>query len=539
MSGRRRKGSSILAAVLSAALMAACGSTVPLSEQRALTYGAGPAQGSSANQAAMGNGATGSGGAVGVPGATSGGSAGGLQGTDAASGSPGGTSAAGGVTSGSSGGGQTTSGPATTTAASGPAASGSQAEDGPGVTATTINVGAAYDPNVGAADSAIGASGASPGNVADETNAMVAYINSHGGVDHRKLKMVYYQYNSETDSSTQVQQGSCSDWTQDNKTFIVESGQPIWDQCAASEGAVGLYQTFLAETGPVMQQYPDDIDQDGFTIDRGDKVTIEGLAKQGYFSSGAKVGIATWDESDYHYGITDGVDPALNALGIHNVPVEYITVPESYGDLGSTSSSVASAVLKFRSEGIDHVILLDGPAGINSAGILVLEWMQQANSQEYYPKYGENSTSGFTGLAGDLPEKEMVGSVGVAWLPAEDLSTSDYDALPQSANQKTCTQVMSAAGESPQSSNQQAVEFGICDQFFFLQEVLSKVTGPLNERSALAAIDNVGSSFDDLTTFGTYLSASQHDGAQLVRNIAFVPSCTCYRYTSQPYNPAS
>jgi hypothetical protein len=519
-------------------LLAGCGSTVPLAEQRALSGGGSGGLGVSGGAVSSGLGGTGSAATA----AAGSGTAGGI-GASAGGGASGATLGAGGAGSGGAagGGGGATQGGTTGGGGTGPTAGGggggSAAGDGPGVTATTINVGELYDTDAAAEDAAIGAAGANPGNVQSEVDAVVAYVNSHGGVDHRKVNVVWYTYGGETQSSTQIQQGSCAAWTQDNKTFVFSTGEPIWDQCAAQEGAVGLYQTFLDETTPTLQQYPEDIDQTGFTIDRGDRITIEGLAKQGYFSPGAKVGVVTWDESDYQYGITAGVDPALAAIGIHNVPVEYITVPTSYSDLGATSSSVANAVLKFRSEGIDHVILLDGPAGVNQSGVLVLEWEQQANSQFYYPKYGLNSTSGFTALASDLPQKEMAGSEGVGWLPSEDLSSADYAALPENNGQKTCLQIMSASGNTPSGNNAEAVAFSICDEFFFLQYAFGKVDGPLNQQSALAAIDSVGSSFPDLLTFGTYYSASQHDAAQLVRNIAFVASCDCYRYTSAAYNP--
>lgn len=521
----------LLASVTVAVLGAGCGTTVPLSQR------SGPSAGVQSSGAGLSG--AGSGTASGSP-ASAGGGPGSLGGTGSGSAPGGGTGSAsgvgsGGASGGASGGGAGGSGNQNSVTL-GPGVS--QPGDGPGVTSTTINVGGYYDPNLNTADAALGAGGASPGNYQDETNAAVAYINAHGGVDHRKINMIWQRVNAETDSSAQLQQETCSDWTQDHKSFIFNTGLPIWDQCAASEGALGIAGGYLvAETTPILQQYPMDIDLDGFTIDRGDRITIEGLAREGYFSTGARVGVATWDDSNFHYGITAGVDPALAAIGLHNVPVEYITVPQSYSDLGATSSSVAGAVLKFRSEGIDHVILLDGGAGINSAGILVLEWMNQANSQRYYPKYGLNSTSGFTGLASDYPEQEMVGSEGVGWSPSLDLSTADYDALPQSTEQKECVKAMAAAGQAPQSTNQEALELGFCNEFFFLQYAFSRMTGPLNQRTALEAIDSVGSSFADLTTFGVTYTASQHDGATLVRNVAFVQSCTCYRYTSSPYNP--
>jgi hypothetical protein len=405
------------------------------------------------------------------------------------------------------------------------------------VTATTINVGGIYYPDAAAADSALGAANSNPGDVQAETNAMVAYINAHGGVAHRKVVMVWHT-GSTADPAAQTMQNACSTWTQDHKSFIIPAGaNPILDQCVDKAGIVGIGENFVEETTPALRQSPSVVVLDGFSIDRSERITVEGLAQQGYFTKGAKVGIVTWDESDYRYAVSAAALPALSRLGITNVAQSYVAVPQSYSDLGATSSSVASAVLQFHSQGIDHVMLFDGPAGINSDGVLVLEWMQQANSQRYYPKYGLNTTSGFSSLASDYPQQELVGSVGVGWFPSSDLSTADYNALPQSANEKTCTKVMSDAGQAPSNPNQEGVEFGICDEFFFLQQAFAGIPGPLNQQDAMAAIDRLGTSFEDLTTIGTNFSASQHDGANLVRNMSFDSSCDCYKYTSGAYNP--
>ena len=60
---------------------------------------------------------------------------------------------------------------------------------------------------------------------------------------------------------------------------------------------------------------------------------------------------------------------------------------------GDTSSAISSAVTKFRAEGIDHVIVQDGPAGVFGDTGLTLEWMNQAKSQRWYPRYGQNASN--------------------------------------------------------------------------------------------------------------------------------------------------
>jgi len=493
-------------------LVAACGSTVENSGSGQLTTnGQGlTAPGNSASSA---------------PGTVNGGLPGGAAGAAGTNG----------ANSSNAGTGQQTAGQTSTGSTTG--AGVVEPGDGPGVTSTTINIAAAYDPDAAAADSALGAANANPGDTKAEETAVINYINSHGGVAHRKLNPIWFKASVSQDANTTYEQG-CQDWTQDHKVFVLSGGSPILDQCTANAHAIGVAAgAIVLETTAQDRKYPADINLTSFTIDHSMLVTINGLARQGYFSKGAKVGVVTWDDPYYHYGISTGANPALARAGLKNVPVQYIAVPQSAGDLGATSAAAGNAVLKFRAMGIDHVILFDGPAGINNSGVLVLEWMQQANSQQYYPKYGLNSTSAFNALASDLPQKELIGSVGVDWTPPLSETQQEWNSAPIPGMGRLCLKIMKDAGQQQSAANAQAIQLAICDEMFFLKQVLDPITGPLNQQTALAAMNATGTRFTSSITFGVDLTASRHDAADLVRNMAFQTSCSCFRYTSNPYNP--
>jgi hypothetical protein len=414
-------------------------------------------------------------------------------------------------------------------------AAGAPGSNGPGVTASTINFGLEYV-NETAQDASIGAS-YNPGDLRAEEQAVIDYVNAHGGIAHRKINPIWFLASANQDVNTTVQQ-ACADWTQDHHAFIIGLGGAQMDQCTAKAGAIELIGgAITAETTAANAQFPADINLTGTTTDRAMRYTVEGLAGQGYFSPGAKVGVVTWDANDYHYSVTNAAIPALAAVGIHDPPVEYVAVPNSYGDLGATSAAVGSAVLRFHQLGVDHVILFDGPAGINASGILVLEWMTVSQVDGYHPRYGLNSTSGFSSLASSYPAQQMVGSVGVSWLPWADTNTAQYGLSHLSPTGKLCTQIEDKAGQHATSNTQVWVQMVFCDKYFFLQQALAKVTGPLNQQTALAAIDAIGSGYPALSTFGIDIAATRHDGADKVANMAFVASCTCYEYSSTPYAP--
>ena len=510
----RRRALRAVTAVLVIMTAAACGSTVQVDK-----LGAGNNAGAGGSQSLS----------IASPGAASPGTV--------ASTAPGGSGVPGATGPGTMAGGSYAGGSGAATSGNAAAPSGNQAGDGPGVTATTINFGAAYDPDAAAADSAIGAAGANPGDIKAETEAVVKYVNDHGGVAHRKLNPIWYKQ-SVYDSTSTTFQGECSTWTQDNKVLFMEAGFPILDQCAANAHAVALDAARLVEeTTPQNRKYPNVINTTSFNIDHSMAATVNGLAKQGYFSKGAKVGLVTWDDPYYHYGITAGANPALARLGLKNVPVQYVAVPQSYGDLGATSSSAGSAVLKFSTTGIDHVIVFDGPAGVASGAILWIEWSRNADSQQYYPRHGLNSTSGFNALASDIPQKEMENSVGVGWFPSLEQTADDWAKNPLPPQAKLCLQIMKDAGQQQSGANAQAIQYGICDTVFLMKEVLDPLRGPLNQQTVLAALNAVGTRHTSLLTFGVNITSEKHDAAYLVRNMAYQDGCQCYRYTSQAYNP--
>jgi hypothetical protein len=511
---RNRLG--LAAGALVVLLSAGCGSTV------AGGGAVSPANGLGVPAAAGAGATAGSSGSAGAPGATSGLSAPSGIGSSATAG----------------GGAHTQPGAPTSTGSTAPVAG--TAVSAPGITGTTIYIGASYVADAAAADSALGTTGLNPGNTQDEANVLIRYMNNHGGIAHRKIVPIWFEGSATQNVQNEYQQ-ACSKWTQDNKTFAfglgdLAGGNPLFDQCAANAHAFNMTTGGVAlEDRPTLQRFGTDIDLTELSDDDAMRDTIAGLSRQSYFSGGAKVGIATWDQPDFAYGVKHVALPMLARLGVNNVPVQYVAVPQSEGDLSATSASINNAVLKFRTMGIDHVLLFDGTAGINGAGTLVLLWMNDAQSQHYNPRYGLNSTSGLSTLAPDLPAQQMAGSLAVGWIPVLDETQHDYPASKYPAAGKACLRIMAAGGEKPTTVNQTGSELGICDWLFFLKQVLDPIAGTVTVSNAMASINGVGRSFSSGAVFGVDVTGSRHDGVSTARNAAFVGSCTCYRYTSAAY----
>ena len=86
------------------------------------------------------------------------------------------------------------------------------------------------------------------------------------------------------------------------------------------------------------------------------------------------------------------------------------------------------------------------------------------------------------------------------------------------------------------STNAQGTALGSCEELWFLQAVVARMgSAPLTVGDFMSGVNALGYSFASPSAYGVHLSASQHDGIAALRNMRFLDSCTCYRYSTKPY----
>ena len=514
---------SVLAGIVVLVLVGtACGSTVPRpSAQQAGAPGGGLSVPSgSTTQTGSGDKGVGGAGAVGPGGGGAAISGGGPSGT--------------GTTGGGSGGGP--SGTGSGSAQPAPA-------NVPGVTPTTIYVGARYTKNQGAANSIIGAGGAGGSDERSDYKAVIDDINAHGGIGGRKVVPVYASVDATSNTPAEQQrQADCAQWTQDNKVFVIfAGGNDIDEECAKRAGSLGLYGslsggTTLPET---FQQYPDYVEIVGMNLVRMGQTTVNGLASQGYFGKGARIGLMTWDDPAYKEAMQKGYIATLARHGLAPAtdPV-YLTPPQTVQDMSNMSAQVNAAVLKFSQLGIDHVMMLDGATGgICGVGCMGFMFMRRAQSQQYFPRYGfnDNNVPAAGYAAGFYPAEELKNSVAVGW----DDFDKTYDAgWHVNQTREQCYALMRKKGVDMSNINAQIAALTACDELWFLRDAVNKLgNAPLTPANIVAAVNTFGTSYPSTQTYGTAFSSSKHDGINLVRNYHWVDSCKCFRYTSGAYRP--
>jgi predicted small secreted protein len=412
---------------------------------------------------------------------------------------------------------------------------------GPGVTATTISLGLGYCSDCQSGNAALGASDTGSGQ--DERyyfNAVIDDVNRHGGVLGRQLKPVYAEIKSTSSQPIDEQlQAACATWTQDHKVFALESQDAVGWTCAQKAGAIAIGGG--TATGPLYQQYLHMVDPEGVRFERIGTLTVNGLAGQQYFSGWnlttrratlgkPKIGLVTWDDPNYKYAVTHGFAPALRARGLSAETV-YVKVPESFSQLSDSSAAISSAVFRFQSHGIDHVIISDGHAGLFKGTGLTLLFLNNAESQHYYPRYGFNAYNSPGWVA--LPTDQEHGMLAVGWT---DTKPADDDGWHSNRQRDRCFAIMRAHHVSVSDEISEGTAAQACD-FVWLIKAAATTSGALTAGGFVASVTRLGTSFGTAWNYATRLAPDQRDGVNAVRNSHFDDGCRCMRFTSPPYTP--
>ncbi|MBK5306154.1 MAG: ABC transporter substrate-binding protein [Frankiaceae bacterium] len=509
-----------LAAVL---LLSACGSTV------ATTNAGGPLQqGQPGFNAAPGAGspaADGLGGpAVTAPGGTTGGSTGSTGSTGTFTGTTGGTTGTGvgGSTTG------TTGGPAGSGTTGGTSAQGV----GPGVTATEIRLGIPYCSDCAAANAALGAGGEDPGDTRRYAQAALDDVNSRGGVLGRKLVPVWHEI-SASDNIEASQQEACETFTKDNKVLMIFFRGEITYECGKKAGIVVSGDS---GSGPVFARYPNMFAAAGMRFERLAAVTVKAMVQAGWHKPDTKwptgkIGIVSWDNTDYRYAMDKGWLPAMREAGLAAPLVKWVAIPQSDKGIADAGPAISSAVLAFRQAGIDHVFIADGPAGIFTGAGLTLLFLQNAKSQNYYPRYGFNTNN-----APDFsshPQDQLVGMIAI---DSFDTAATNDAGIALNPQRERCFAIMRKKGLPVAQAQTQQVAIGSCEYAWFAEAIIERAGGTLLSQM-IAGGEALGTSYRSPYNYGNRIGPGQHDGVALFRNLMMDAGCSCLKYTSKPYEP--
>jgi hypothetical protein len=368
-----------------------------------------------------------------------------------------------------------------------------------------------------------------------QVNAIVNDLNARGGIAGRRIELVVHDYslaNYTRDEDTESQR-ACATFTEDRPVFAVLNtiglGNTIVADCLAKKDIPYIDNRFSMGRDPATNpQYSRSLYKpSSMNVDTYVPLFTNGLLRQGWFgrwdttagepgTAPVKVGTMHFDTPAWTYYL-NSIKKRFAAAGY---PItKTVTYPVGVDHVVAASTN---AVVAFRQAGITHVVNAN------------IAFIQAAENQGYHPRYSVDEGIAPQALTEVAPNGALHGSMGVGYNPYNDVEAGSDPKSMHKPAQEACAAVMRKAGLDMSSQTiVQAMMFE-CDLFNFVGRSLNGVRAIGTEALAKGA-NALGTAYDSTITFGVQFGPRQHAGAVAARNLAYVDSCTCYRYTSPPF----
>jgi hypothetical protein len=354
--------------------------------------------------------------------------------------------------------------------------------------------------------------------------AVVADVNARGGLAGRRIAPVYHPVDASRSITQQdaVNQEACAAFTEDHHVFAAVSTLPgnigeTFVGCMAAKGAIVVADPLLYVDREYLDRYRAHLYLPGAAQStRFGQFWIDRLASTGFFRGGT-VGVLWYDDAAgiYRRTVEQAVRPALQRNGVRLAQEFRLT---SYTD----SSQYASAVLRFKTTGVTHLLVLD------VSSLVSFFFMAAAETQTYRPAYGLNSTSAFTFLQANAPDPQLANARGVGWMTALDVSPGQVTPTPVEAR------CIKAVGRNALTGAfDRLIAYWTCDTLWFLEETFARARTH-DVAGFRAAAESTGSR-DAPGTFRVEYPGGRHDGVAAARDVAYDTGCQCFRYTSAVY----
>lgn len=361
-----------------------------------------------------------------------------------------------------------------------------------------------------------------------QAQAVVSYINTHGGIDGLKVNPVYYQLKVPNEESAsgraQEAQSACTAWTQDAHVFaflVIIGPDPNYLECAAKNQTPIITSGFPEGVDAVQYaQIPNLIYAPGSLVfDDRERMLVDQMAKAGVLSSKSKVGIMI-------DGSTPMVKRAVDKTLLPELKRRGIPVVSQVAFPDCVESAYDTYALQMRQAGVTHVYF----SGTYCGSVPLLLFGRAAENQKWSPEYVVSSDQGPAGNGNTQVSNKGAHMHGVGWLPgADDGSSSGTPAA------KTCQSIMQAAGQGDSATTD---IFGTgasyCEALFFLQTALTG-TGELTPAGLSSGAAALADRWAPVVSRGADFRADHHFGVNTIQAFAFDQACGCMKYTGQPF----
>jgi hypothetical protein len=367
---------------------------------------------------------------------------------------------------------------------------------------------------------------ADTGDVRAEGNAVISYLNAHGGLGGRRLVASWYDANAQDDPST-IAERACASWTQDDHVDAAVPDLPIVDMSVmraclrrTSTPAVSAdYHVQTRRSG--YAQNPHWLEPMQLSMESYAKTYVDSLAAQGFFKGG-RLGIIHDDGNDW----TAVERTVLEAeLRRHGVPVAARASYRlrGFSQVPSAQPAIDSAVLQFKSRQVDRVISFEPWVGWGF-------FMLAAERQGYYPTYGLSSQTAWAASYGTglVPDDQLENAYYVGWSPVLDgvQTSAPWPRL------LLCRRIYQASGIRMSGPLAETVAMAVCNGLLDVAALGDAVDGDLTAATFGQATRRVAWQSALLPRLA--LSTTRPYGVTSVRPARWSTTCRCFRYTGGP-----
>lgn len=392
---------------------------------------------------------------------------------------------------------------------------------------SAIEIGVFDQDNPSSAVAAVGGQGSVGVSAADVVHALVDYFNAHGGIAGRKIKLVEYTLKTTATDWRIDAQAACAKFTQDNHVQVVLStvgGGVFLDSFEACLQKAGVPNVQFGSAGgkQSFEQFRTMFSSVFPPVDDALANMMIGLTNARHLTRQSKIGVVIENCNYDSFAYKHTVEPLARRLGLNIVRTQTVDCLNGYRDVGTFAAQVQSAVLPFRSAGVDRVMFVS-----TWEALALVFFEKQAESQSYAVNYALTSFSQIAVNASNFSTRSLARMQGVGSWPEVDLTSP-----PVTAPMARCRAMAAAQGlDTGPSANRVVIDW-ICAPFLLLEAALRRMQGNHSSQAFVTAFEGLGRGFASSTTIRgeTSLSPSRHHAVVTYQRFLYDRSCSCFRY---------
>lgn len=293
-----------------------------------------------------------------------------------------------------------------------------------------------------------------------------------------------------------------------------------------------------------LAQHPNFFAPDAISVERYAQALIKVSVSRGLLKKGDKLGVLTedcpWGPRIYNNVIV----PLAKSYGIGTDTASFSCIKSLSGqEIESASQSSQQAALKFRTDGVTHVMAVTG-----AEGFVIVQMQTNASQQKWYPKY-LITTNGFPYNNGRRDGAVMFSSdaldnmSGIGFQPLIDIGDQAKPVSPaQAAQQARCRAMDATQGGATSDTSKTHWQtlnafYSICDQMLSLKQTLETDGVRFDLRSLDAGFQQVlNSGISAVGSVGTFAPVTnRRDGLGQVQAFSWNAGSQHFAYTGQHY----